>query len=74
MNTEQSVLAYPIREACAVSGIGRTKIYALIAEGKLEARQCGGRTLIPAESLRSFLGSLPPAPIRRVESNSGGDA
>ena len=58
------VLAYPIREACAVSGIGRTKLYALIADGKLEARQCGGRTLIPADSLRDFLANLPVAPIR----------
>ena len=65
LNTSSPILAYPIREACTVSGIGRTKIYGLIAEGKLEARQCGGRTLIPAESLKAFLGNLPNAPIRR---------
>ena len=64
MNTNSTVLAYPIREACAAAGIGRTKLYSLIAEGKLEARQCGARTLIPAESLRAFLENLPPAPIR----------
>jgi excisionase family DNA binding protein len=65
LNTSPSILAYPIREACAVSGIGRTKIYDLIAKGRLDARQCGGRTLIPAESLRAFLDNLPAAPIRR---------
>jgi excisionase family DNA binding protein len=65
VNTEVSVLAYGIREACAASSLGRTRLYALIAEGKLEARSCGGRTLIPAESLRSFLATLPPAAIRQ---------
>ena len=65
MNTAPPILAYGIPAACAASGLGRTRIYALIAEGKLEARACGGRTLIPAESLQVFLANLPPAPIRR---------
>jgi excisionase family DNA binding protein len=60
-----TVLAYGVREACDACGIGRTRLYALISEGKIEARQCGGRTLIPADSLRSFLSGLPAAPIRR---------
>ncbi len=65
MNNDVTVLAYRIREACDACGVGRTRLYALIAEGKIEARQCGGRTLIPADSLRRFLANLPPAPIRR---------
>ena len=65
MNSNPAVLAYPIREACAVSGIGRTKVYALITTGELEARQCGGRTLIPAASLKVYLEKLPLAPIRK---------
>ena len=56
-----TILAYGIAEACAALGIGRTRLYALIAEGRIEARACGGRTLIPADSLRAFLASLPPA-------------
>ena len=71
MNTETTVLAYGIREACLASGLGRTRLYALIAEGKIEARTCGGRTLIPAESLRDFLSNLPPAPIRRTTVSAG---
>jgi excisionase family DNA binding protein len=35
-----------VSEACAVAGIGRTKIYQAIAEGSLRARKCGKRTLI----------------------------
>lgn len=61
-------LTYTIAGACSVSGLGRTTLYARIAEGKIEARQCGGRTLIPADSLQQFLGSLPLAPIRVKQS------
>ncbi len=64
-STLQAALAYGIPDACRVLGIGRTRLYALIAEGKIEARACGGRTLIPADSLRAFLASLPAAPIRK---------
>jgi excisionase family DNA binding protein len=48
-------LAYSVHDACRVSSIGRTKLYALIAEGRLEARRIGGRTLIPAASLRRLI-------------------
>ena len=49
-------LAYSIREACAASSLGRTTIYGHIAAGRLEAVHIGGRTVIPAESLKSLLG------------------
>lgn len=58
-----ATLAYSISDACRATGLGRTSIYGLISEGRIEARRCGGRTLIPAESLRAFLASLPPVPI-----------
>jgi len=57
-------LAHTIADAAKVSGIGRTKLYELIGAGKLDARKAGARTLIPAESLRSYLASLPTADIR----------
>ena len=52
-----------IAEACAVAGIGRTKIYQAITEenGSLKARKCGKRTLILRDDLRHFLASLPVA-------------
>ena len=68
MNEIYPVLAYGIPEACRVLSLGRTKLYSLIGAGKIEARQCGGRTLIPADSLRTFIASLPPAPVRTKES------
>lgn len=60
-------LAYGIPDACRVLSLGRTRLYALIAEGKIEARQCGGRTLIPSESLQAFIAGLPAAPIRKKD-------
>lgn len=61
---EGTKLAYTIPQACEVSGIGRTRLYELIAERKLDARACGGRTLVTAASLAGYIASLPPAPIR----------
>jgi excisionase family DNA binding protein len=56
MNTlSPEPLAYSIADACRVSSIGRTKLYALIGTGQLEARRIGGRTLIPAASLRRLI-------------------
>lgn len=48
-------LTYSIREACIASSLGRTTLYGYIARGKLDAVRVGGRTLIPATSLQSFL-------------------
>ena len=61
---ENEVLAYSIPDACRVACIGRSTLYGLIGAGKIEARALGGRTIIPADSLRKFLAGLPAAPIR----------
>jgi excisionase family DNA binding protein len=56
MNTKIEKLAYSIAEACSVTSLGRTTLYGHIAAGRLEAVHVGGRTVIPAESLKSLLG------------------
>ncbi len=48
-------LAYSVSEACRVSTFGRTYIYQLINEGRLEARKFGKRTIITARSLRALI-------------------
>ena len=48
-------LAYSVAEACKVSRIGRTYLYHLINEGRLEVRKVGKRTLITARSLRALI-------------------
>ena len=52
-------LAYSILEACAASSLGRTSIYCHIAAGRLKAVRIGGRTVIPAESLRALISGEP---------------
>lgn len=59
MNTANMIiepLAYSVSEACRVSSLGRTRLYQLISEGRLEVRKIGKRTLIPAASLRALIG------------------
>lgn len=51
-------LAYTVPEALYATGLGRTTLYALIADRKLRTIKVGSRTLIPADSLRGYLASL----------------
>jgi excisionase family DNA binding protein len=67
MNALQSSpppIAYSPQAACAILGIGLTKLYLEIARGRIEARKAGNRTLIPAVSLLDYLSALPLADIR----------
>jgi hypothetical protein len=57
-------VAHTIADAVRVSGIGRTTLYEQIGAGKIDARKVGNRTLILADSLRSYIATLPPANIR----------
>ena len=57
--TERKALT--CREACRLTGIGRTKLYDEIREGRLKARKLGSRTLILADDLAAWLQNLPPA-------------
>lgn len=54
-NLTPEPLAYSVSDACRVSSLGRTRLYQLIAEGRLEVRKIGKRTLIPAASLRALI-------------------
>jgi excisionase family DNA binding protein len=58
--TQPNVLAYTIAEACAAARIGRTKLYALIKAGDVQAVKCGSRTLILVDPLQRFVSNLPP--------------
>ena len=53
-------LAYTIREAVSVTGLGRTSLYLAIRLGELRAVKKGARTIILARDLRRWLeGGLP---------------
>ena len=51
--------ALSISDACEMAGVGRTTVYAAIAEGRLKARKLGRRTLILRDDLTHFLVALP---------------
>jgi excisionase family DNA binding protein len=48
-------LSVRVREACRLTGIGRSKLYELIAAGEIEVVKVGTITLIPMAGLQSFL-------------------
>lgn len=53
--TSLEPIAVRIPEACRLTGIGRSKLYELIAEGHIEIVKIGAMTLVPMESLRSLV-------------------
>ncbi len=55
-------LALSIEEAAKTLGIGKTKLYAELAAGRIEGRKCGKRTIITRESIGKFLANLEPYP------------
>jgi len=48
-------LAVSINDAARVLGIGRTSIYAMIADGRLEAFKLGRRTLVRTDSIHRLV-------------------
>ena len=60
-NLELPREAVSIAEASAMSGVGRTRLYAEIAGGNLRARKFGRRTIVLVSDLKTFLASLPSA-------------
>jgi hypothetical protein len=61
--TKPEPMAFGIAEAVAATGgaVSRTRLFALIAQGQVDARRCGKRTVVLADSLRRYLESLPAA-------------
>ena len=47
-----------VNQVCAVTGLGRTKVYEAINSGSLQARKIGKRTIVLQDDLSSFLNSL----------------
>lgn len=52
---EVQPLTVRIREACRLTGIGRSKLYELIRAGEIRTIKVGAITLLPMTSLRAFL-------------------
>lgn len=50
--------AYRVNAACQVLGIGRTKLYGLINEGRIRPIKVGRRVLIPRSELEALVKRL----------------
>ncbi len=48
-------LAVSINDTVATLGVGRTTVYEMIKDGRLEAFKLGRRTLVKAESIRRLV-------------------
>ncbi|MCJ2043788.1 helix-turn-helix domain-containing protein [Methylobacterium sp. J-078] len=48
-------IAYRINDAAEAIGIGRAKLYQLIAAGKIPAKKCDGLTFIRAVDLDAYI-------------------
>lgn len=49
------MITLTVRKATAESGLGKTKLYALMRDGHLESVRVGRRRLVKADSLRALL-------------------
>ncbi|WP_316227106.1 excisionase family DNA-binding protein [Bradyrhizobium sp. SZCCHNS3052] len=57
-------LTCTVAEACEATGLGRTKLYELIGNGRITTTTIGRRRLVIVQSLLSLVG-LNEAPINR---------
>lgn len=53
-----------VAEATRLSGLSRSGLYREISNGNIVTRKHGKAVLIDMGSVRAFMASLPPAPIR----------
>ena len=49
-------LSTTVDDACRITGLGRTKIYELIGEGKLKTKTIGRRRLVIYASIEALMG------------------
>ena len=54
-NPAPDVISVRIKDACRMTGIGRSKFYELIAAGEVEIVKIGTMTLVPTDSLRKLI-------------------
>ncbi|KAA0680122.1 DNA-binding protein [Azospirillum brasilense] len=58
-------IAMTVAEAKAKIGVGTTKFYELLNEGKIDAVKIGRKTLILTNSLEKYVANLPRRPVKR---------
>lgn len=58
-------LAYRVEDAAAMIGVGKSKIWELIQEGRLSARKIDGSTIILHADLEAFVVATPLSQRRK---------
>jgi len=48
-----------VKDAASFIGLSKSRLYELIADGQIEARKLGSRTVVPTASLRAFVEAAP---------------
>lgn len=66
LELEPDKLAYRVAELPRVTGLGRSKIYELIARGVIPSVELGGVILVPVDGLRRAIQSAPSAAKTRA--------
>jgi hypothetical protein len=56
-----------IQETKKKLGLGQTRIYELIGQGKLAAKKCGRRTFISDDAIQNFINCLEDYPSENTE-------
>lgn len=51
-------LAYTVRQFCDGVGIGHTKFYQEVSEGRIKTVKCGSRTLVTATEATRYIAAL----------------
>ncbi len=62
---QAAVAAMTIADAAIYTGLGRSRLYEYLAEGRIIARKAGRRTILMRADLDRLLAELPRAPIRQ---------
>lgn len=53
--TGNAPLAYRVKHFCSSVGLGKTKFYELLRDGKIKTVIIGGRRLVPAEEAQRLV-------------------
>jgi len=54
-STGDAPLAYRVAQFCKAIGLGKTKFYELVRDGKIKTVVIGGRRLIPADEAQRLV-------------------
>jgi excisionase family DNA binding protein len=71
-NPMEDKITTTISDFCRLSGIGRTSVYEMISDGRLQSVTIGRRRLVIIESYRALL-ARNLAPLRTKNGASSGD-